>query len=66
MPQILAKIKVLMSNKYKKGQGKGSSFFDLSTSEKAKIIKKATRKANEDQKRLVDEFDRSYCQSKCN
>jgi len=35
-------------------------FFDLSASEKKKIIKEAARNANQDQRELVDEYDRKF------
>jgi hypothetical protein len=62
MKIVLDKIKTIMTlNRNKK---ESVSFFDLSSKEKAKIIRTATRKANEDQKRLVEEFDRKYCHTK--
>lgn len=66
MSLILGKIKALVKNSHRKNSTESSSFFDLSTSQKVKIIRKATKKANEDQKRLVDEFDSNYCHGKCN
>lgn len=62
MKIVLDKIKTIMTPK--KAKKEDISFFDLSSREKAKIIKTVTRKANEDQKRLVEKFNKKYCHSK--
>ena len=64
MTIFLRKIKRFIMNDTTRIPKGESSFFDLSSGKKAKIIRKATRKANEDQKRLVDEFDRNCYHSK--
>lgn len=63
MKAMLSKIKQIIipvKDKHKSDV----SFFGLPSKEKVKIIRAATKQANKDQKKLVEEFDREYCRGK--
>lgn len=64
MTVFLRKIKGFVLGNANVAPKGGSSFFDLPVRKKAKIIKKAIRTSNEDQKKLVDEFDKQYCRNR--
>lgn len=51
------KKRIILSHKFKKETPK--SFFELSSADQKKIIEKATKKANEDQRDLVKKFDKA-------
>ncbi len=46
--------------KFSGKKAKASNFFDLSSNQQKKIMKKAVRKANKDQLDLVERYEKKY------
>lgn len=54
---MLKKIMLKIAGKKTTGE---VGFFDLSSREQKKIIKEAARNANQDQRKLLDEYERKF------